>query len=120
MAHETLAPWAEPVPGRTSATVDELLALPEDDGWQCELVEGRLVRMPASGGEAAVIAARLVIALGGYVEAHALGRVIGADGTFDLTPPGETQETALVPDVASVRADRGRRARRRSMRRPGA
>ena len=106
MAHETMAPWAELVPGRTTATVDELLALPEDDGWQYELVEGRLIRMPASGGEATVIAARLVIALGGYVEAHDLGRVLGADGTFDLTPPGTVQETALVPDVAFVSADR--------------
>jgi Uma2 family endonuclease len=87
-------------------TVEQLLALPGDDGWQYELVDGRLVRMPASGGEASVIATRLLIALGGFVEANALGSVAGADGTFDLTQPGAADETALVPDVAFVRADR--------------
>src|SRR5215468_3199791 len=84
---------------------DELLALPQDD-WMYELVEGRLVRMPASGGEASRIAARLVIALGQFVEPGDLGAVTGADGEYDLTQPGDPQETALAPDVAFVRADR--------------
>ena len=106
MARETLAPWAEVVPQSGKLTVEKLLALPGDDGWQYELVDGRLVRMPASGGEASVIAARLLIALGGFVEANALGSVTGADGTFDLTQPGAADETALVPDAAFVRADR--------------
>ena len=83
MAQETLAPWAELVPGRGPMTVDDLLALPQDE-WMYELVEGRLVRMPASGGEASHIAIRLAIALGGFVEAHDLGRVTGADGEYDL------------------------------------
>lgn len=58
MAHETLAPWAEIAPGFGRMTLDELLALPQDE-WMYELVEGRLVRMPASGGEASRIALRL-------------------------------------------------------------
>src|SRR5579863_4181078 len=103
--HTTLAPWAEEVPGASyPMTVDELLALPDDGQWHYELVEGRLVRMPGSGWEAARIAARLVIALGGFVEAHNLGAVTGADGTYDLTPPDAPTQTALVPDVAFVRA----------------
>lgn len=105
MAHETLAPWAELVPDAGRMTVDEMLALP-DDGWMYELVEGRLVRMPGSGGGASTIAVNLVIALGTFVKARQLGRVAGADGTYDLTRPGDTGETALVPDVALVRADR--------------
>jgi Uma2 family endonuclease len=32
--------------------------------------------------------------------------VTGTDGEFNLTQPGESQETALVPDVAFLRADR--------------
>lgn len=105
MARETFAPWAELVPGVGRMTVDELLALP-DDGYMYELVEGRLVRMPGSGGQASKISLRLAAALLAFVDAHALGTVTGADGTYDLTRPGDTEETALVPDVAFVRADR--------------
>ena len=76
MAHETLAPWAELVPGVGPMTVDELLALPPDN-WMHELVKGGLVRMPASGGEASHIAARLVTALGQFVEPGGLGAVTG-------------------------------------------
>jgi Uma2 family endonuclease len=79
-AHNTLAPWAEPVPGTGPMTVDQLLALPQD-AWMYELVEGRLVRMPASGGEVSAIAARLLIALGIFVEPRGLGTLTGADAT---------------------------------------
>ena len=107
MAQETtLAPWAEPVPGRGPMTVEDLLALPDGDQWQYELVEGRLVRMPASGGEASKIAALLVAALINFVVPRRLGTVTGADGTYDLTQPGDEGETGLVPDVAFTRAER--------------
>ena len=86
-------------------TVDELLALP-DDGWQYELVEGRLVRMPGSGYEASSIALNLASALIAFVRPRKLGGVTGADGTYNLTQPGDEGETGLVPDVAFVRADR--------------
>jgi Uma2 family endonuclease len=105
MARETLAPWAEVVPGAGKMTVDGLLAL-RDDNWMYELVDGRLVRMPLSGGEASRIAARLVIAIGSFIEAYDLGAVTGADGEFDLTQPGDSGETALAPDAAFVRAER--------------
>jgi Uma2 family endonuclease len=68
----TLAPWAELVPDVGPMTVDDLLARPED-GWQYELVEGRLVRMPGRGGEASRIAVRLIIAFGLFVDARQLG-----------------------------------------------
>ncbi len=57
---QPLAPWAEVVPDTPRMTTDDLAALPED-GWQYELVEGVLVRMPMSGGEASNIAMRLVL-----------------------------------------------------------
>ena len=106
MAHETLAPWAELVPDTGPMTVQELLALPDEGGWMYELVEGRLVRMPSSGGEASIIGLRLAMAIFAFVEARGLGVVTGADGTFDLTQPGDAGETALVPDLAFVRAER--------------
>lgn len=104
MAHEILAPWAEPVPDVGPMTVDEMLKLP-DDGWMYELVEGRLVRMPGSGGQASRIAVRLAAALLAFADAHDLGSVTGADGTYDLTLPGDVGETALVPDGAYVQAN---------------
>lgn len=108
MAHATnsQAPWAELAPGVGPMTIAELLALPDDGRWQYELVGGRLVRMPASGGEVSLIAGWVLTALNVFVRPRKLGYVTGADGTFDLTQPGDTAETALVPDVAFVRADR--------------
>lgn len=108
MAHNTstLAPWAELVPDVGPMTVDELLARPEDGEWRYELVEGRLVRMPGSGGEASLIAGQLLTALNIFVRPAHLGRVTGADGTYDLTQPGDVGATGLVPDVAFVREDR--------------
>jgi Uma2 family endonuclease len=104
MAHETLAPWAEIAPGFGRMTLDELLALPQDE-WMYELVAGRLVRMPASGGEASRIAVRLAGALLNFVDDRGLGAVTGADGEFDLTQPGDAAETGLAPDVAFVRTE---------------
>ncbi len=100
MRSEALAPWAEIVPDVGPMTVDELLALP-DDGWQYELVEGRLVRMAPSGIWASGVAMRLGARLTVFVEDHSLGIVTGADGEFDLGAG-----TSLAPDVAFVRAER--------------
>lgn len=106
MKPSTLAPWAEPVPDPPpNLTANDLRDLP-DDGYTYELVEGRLVRVPGSGWQATTIAANMLTVLNMFVRAHKLGQVSGADGELNLTQPGERQETALVPDVAFVRADR--------------
>ncbi len=47
----SIAPWAELVPGMGPVTVDDLLAIP-DDGYIYEVVEGVLVRMTDRGEEA--------------------------------------------------------------------
>lgn len=102
----SLAPWATPVPNTpTPMRVADLARLPSD-GWQYELVEGRLVRMPGSASQAAQIAALLVYFLVAFVRPRKLGSVTGPDGTYDLTRPGDPAETALIPDVAFVRAGR--------------
>ena len=106
MKQHTLAPWAEPVPDAPfPLTADDLLLLP-DDGYTYELVEGRLVRMPGSGLEASTVALNLASALVAFVRAQKLGRVTGADGEYRLSADDAPYETALVPDVAYVRADR--------------
>jgi len=110
--HATIAPWAEEVPGAPyPMTVDELLRLGERADatgrtGQYELVDGRLVHVPGSGGEVSLIAVRLTVALSIFVYPRQLGQITGADGTFDLTQPGDATETALVPDVAFVAASR--------------
>lgn len=107
MKQDTIAPWAEPVPDAPpNLTADDLLAMP-DDGYIYELVEGRLVRVPGSGLEASNIALDLASALNVYVKMRKLGRVTGADGEYRLAgQPTEPGETALVPDVAYIRAER--------------
>ncbi|HEU5441213.1 MAG TPA: Uma2 family endonuclease [Ktedonobacterales bacterium] len=105
MAHETVAPWAEVVPGASyPMRADDLLMLP-DDGTTYELVEGRLVKMPPSGVGASGMAITLAAALHGFVRGNKLGHVSGADGEYVLSRPDEP-DTALAPDVAFVRADR--------------
>lgn len=106
MKSSVFAPWAEPVPDVPFPMgVADLARLPDDE-WTYELVDGRLVRMPASGTEASEIAALLAHFLLTFVRPQKLGRVTGPDGTYNLTQPGDPHETALVPDVAFVRAGR--------------
>jgi Uma2 family endonuclease len=101
---DTLAPWAEIVPDTGPMTTEDLLALP-DDGWQYELVGGRLVRMPPSGLDASMLALRLGGALIAYVEAHNLGRATGADGGYEIARTGG-KATTLAPDAAFIGAER--------------
>ncbi|HUY78600.1 MAG TPA: Uma2 family endonuclease [Ktedonobacterales bacterium] len=102
----TPASWAEAVPDAPyPMRVADLASLP-DDGWHYEIVEGRLVRMPGSGIKASWIAMRLSYFLMNFVIPRNLGIVTGADGTYDLTRPGDPTETALIPDAAFVQAGR--------------
>lgn len=100
----TLAPWGEVVDGVGSMSVEQYAALPED-GREYELVEGVLVRMPLSGGEASSIGYRLGGRLSTFVEDHGLGEVTGESGGYDFSALGQPN-TELGPDVAFVRADR--------------
>ncbi|MGH2516300.1 MAG: Uma2 family endonuclease [Ktedonobacterales bacterium] len=105
MAQDTLAPWAEIVPGKGRMTVDELLALP-DDGWMYELVQGMRFRMPHKGNEASMIGVRIAAAIGSFVDERNLGILTGANGVYNLTQDGGDFETALIPTAAFVSADR--------------
>ncbi|HEY7356971.1 MAG TPA: Uma2 family endonuclease [Ktedonobacterales bacterium] len=85
-------------------TAEDLARLPDDVG-KYELVEGRLVKMPPTGGGHDSIASRLHIALGAFVEAHNLGECTLSQAGYKLSQPGK-QDTVLAPDLAFVRADR--------------
>lgn len=98
--------WAERVPNAPyPMRVADLANLP-DDGWTYEIVEGELLRMPASGSKATRLGIRLAVALSIFATPQNLGDVSGADGEYDLTQPGDSTDTVLVPDVAFVAAGR--------------
>ena len=97
---EPLAPWGDIAPHRGLMTEDQLLALPED-GWQYELVEGRLVRIPPSGVKASEIGFIIGAAILAFVRPRRLGAVTGPDGGYRLG-----LSTDLTPDVGFIRADR--------------
>jgi len=104
MQQKTL--WGERVPGAPYPfRVADLASLP-NNAYTYEIVEGELIRMPGSGIDASKIALRLAAFLLAFVTSRNLGDVTGADGTYDLTRPGDPTETALVPDVAFVQAGR--------------
>jgi Uma2 family endonuclease len=99
--HATTTPWGEPA----RWTAEDLLTLP-DDGWHYELVQGRLVRMAPTSWRHGHATNRLQRALDRYVEAHELGEIAPAETGFDLTRPGEPEDTVLAADIAFVGADR--------------
>ena len=101
---DSLAPWAEIVSGVPPMRVEDLHAL-SDDGWQYELVNGVLLRMPMSGFEASNIGYRLGGRLSVYVEDTGFGAVTGEQGGYRLDP-AHPDDTELAPDVAFVRAER--------------
>lgn len=104
MAHETIAPWAEKVPGAGPMTADELLHMP-DSGLGCEeLLGGVLVRSPYHGFWRGALITDLLCALADYVDAHGLGEVIGTHTGFLLSRPGEP-DTVLAPDLTFIRAE---------------
>lgn len=101
MKSDTLAPWAEAVPGAPyPMTADELLAL-ADDAWQYELVDGRLVRITPTGLEHLDITERLYDALRAFVVPRGLGRVTLPDTGFRLSAPSQP-DVVVSPDVAYV------------------
>ena len=103
MARDIKAPWAESASDRLMSAA-ELANLPEN-GRGYELVEGRLVRMPPTGGWHGRISMDLGTALNIYVKAHNAGMVLGAETGFLVSQPG-APDTVLAPDVAFVARQR--------------
>jgi len=82
-------------------TVEELERNPPEGRW--ELVDGELVEMAPSGGEASMIGSTVGFFLNAHVRPRKLGRVYAADGGFVLIPG---RELLRAPDAAFVRAER--------------
>ncbi|MEA3339100.1 MAG: Uma2 family endonuclease [Chloroflexota bacterium] len=83
-------------------TANDLLALTGDEN-SYELVRGELIVMTPASAYHGKFAARLVRALGDYVEKQALGEVYTAEPGFELE---SDPQTIRAPDVAFVRQER--------------
>ena len=95
---DTLAPWAEAVARSGPMTMNDLLALPDHDGWRYEVVEGVLVRVAGSMPRAVRVTMRLLRALDSYVEEHELGQVTPPDAVYDFEHTGQPN-TGLLPAI---------------------
>jgi Uma2 family endonuclease len=86
---------------RTTWSAAELAALP-DDGYHYELVKGRLIQMPPAAADHGETSGDLGTELGLYARTHG-GHSYAAETGFNLTLPGEAEETILSPDAAYIR-----------------
>ena len=82
-------------------TAEEFMELP-DDGLRHELINGEVIRMPASGYPHGRIVLRLMAPLAQFVWDHDLGEVVDYSG-FQLTV---NPDTVLGPDAAFVNKQR--------------
>ena len=86
----------------TLMTAEDLMANPVPN--KCtELVAGHILVREPPGYRHGDVAARLLIAIGTHVYAHALGRVLAAETGFTLF---RDPDTVRAPDVAFVRTER--------------
>lgn len=90
-------------PGRGLMTADELLAMPDDDQHQYELVRGRLICMSPSSSKPAIVAGNIGGEVRSFVKEHRLGICGGADWGFKIT---SNPDTVRAPDFSFVRAER--------------
>jgi len=82
---------------------DQFYDLPEEDGYQFELIEGVMHRMPGSGARHTGVGARCLRFVGFFADENDLGIVSGADGGFFIE---RDPDTILIPDVSFMRKDR--------------
>jgi Uma2 family endonuclease len=82
-------------------SAEELFWMPGDQPWK--LWEGKLRKVPGSGGVSSAIGANISVALSLFVRPRNLGIVTGAKGGYILQ---RNPDTVLLPDVAFVRWER--------------
>ena len=80
-------------------TAADLATLPESDHY--ELVKGRLVQMAPTTADHGEMSSDLDTELRLYARAHG-GHTYAAETGFNVTLPGESEETVLGPDAAYI------------------
>jgi Uma2 family endonuclease len=103
MTNSKTAKRAAPMPyPATLMTAEDLMANPVPN--MCtELVAGHILVREPPGYRHGDVAARLLIAIGTYVYAHNLGRVLAAETGFTVR---RRPDTVRAPDVAFIRSER--------------
>ena len=95
-------PYIDHMAPATLMTAEELLRL-NLPNKRTELVKGVLVVREPAGYRHGAVAMNLTLALGNFVQAHALGRLLAAETGFKLL---SNPDTVRAPDVAFIRSDR--------------
>ena len=86
-------------PARQPVTAEQLVEISQDDTHRYELIQGELIVMSPAGGRHGKLASRLHIAIGVFVEEHALGEALAAETGYRLT---QNPDTVLAPDVSLI------------------
>ena len=86
---------------RTRLTVQDYLAIPEDDENRYELIDGELYMAPAPFWEHQESIANLVFILRGFIRANGLGRVVASPIDVYLS-----DEDVFQPDIVFVSIER--------------
>jgi Uma2 family endonuclease len=84
-------------------TVEDLLAMPEEDLRHCELVRGELREMTPTKPIHSLVAGQVAWLLSAYVMPRKMGRIFIAEGGFIVR---RNPDTVRVPDLAFVRQER--------------
>ncbi|HEY7350174.1 MAG TPA: Uma2 family endonuclease [Ktedonobacterales bacterium] len=96
------------LPGKLLSAAEYAL-LPDEPGWRMELDRGKVVKMPAVKDPLHDwILSNLHDALSPYVKQHRLGAVTWEQVGYDITQPGEPEESTWMPDLAFVRTEHAR------------
>jgi Uma2 family endonuclease len=90
------------IPGGALMTAEQLERV-ITPGKSTELVRGRLILHEPPGTWHGKLSARLLLRVGAFVEAHALGEVFGQDTGFRIA---SNPDTVRAPDLAFVGRDR--------------
>lgn len=84
---------------RKLITVADLESMGDSEGW--ELVKGKMRELSPMGGEHGIVASRLLLRVGVFVEHHDLGEMFTAETGFVV---GRDPDRVLAPEVAFVSA----------------
>lgn len=88
-------------------TADDLWQMSQEiDDKRLELIEGVIEEMSPTGEEHGSIAAKLLVLIFQYVEAHKLGRVTAAETGYIVATNPNGKDTVLAPDVGFISKER--------------
>jgi Uma2 family endonuclease len=85
-------------------SVEEFQAMPKEEGYKYELIDGRVYRVVTTSWHGRLVS-RLTTAINSYAEEHDLGECLGETTGFDL-PPHSRKGQRRSPDIGFVVKER--------------